>query len=310
MLTTVWYPTDTADVEQAWTIGIFRMGFGVPNAPLPPIRRRPLVLLSHGTGGAAAQLSWLAETFAARGYIAAAVSHHANTAAESRPLPHGFALWWERAQDLSAVLDHLAADPELGPHIDPARIAAAGFSLGGYTVLALAGARVDLERYTAYCADHADEPGCALPPEAGFDRSELLRLATEDEAFKTSRARSGESYRDVRIKAVAAIAPVLAQAIDPASLASIRTPSWIAVGEADGQAKGAAETYRRHMAESVPLTFKTLPKVGHYTFLARCTWRGAWVVPALCRDGSGVDRAAVHASVANEIEQFIASALP
>jgi dienelactone hydrolase len=39
--------------------------------------KRPLVVLSHGTGGGAAGMAWLAETLASNGYIVAAVNHHA-----------------------------------------------------------------------------------------------------------------------------------------------------------------------------------------------------------------------------------------
>ena len=56
----------------------------------------------------------------------------------------GFTLGWERAVDLSKVLDGMLADPEFGPRIDPHRVGAAGFSYGGYTVLELAGGIGDL----------------------------------------------------------------------------------------------------------------------------------------------------------------------
>jgi hypothetical protein len=39
-------------------------------------RNFPLVMLSHGTGGGAATLAWLAETLASNGYIVVAVNHH------------------------------------------------------------------------------------------------------------------------------------------------------------------------------------------------------------------------------------------
>ena len=112
--------------------------------------RFPCVLLSHGTGGSAGQLAWLGEALAARGYVAAAVNHHGNTSAEPY-MPQGFGLWWERARDLSAVLDLLLADAFFGTRIDPGRIGAAGFSLGGYTVIALAGARTDLRALGEFC---------------------------------------------------------------------------------------------------------------------------------------------------------------
>ncbi len=46
----------------------------------------------------------------------------------------------DRRQDIEAVIDSLAKDREFGPAIDPERIGLAGHSLGGYTVLGMAGA--------------------------------------------------------------------------------------------------------------------------------------------------------------------------
>jgi predicted dienelactone hydrolase len=95
--TTVWYPAERPATETEWTVGVFRAGRTAVDAEIGgPMGPLPLVVLSHGTGGAAAQLSWLAEHLAAHGYLVAAVNHHGNTAAEAAYLSHGFALWWER----------------------------------------------------------------------------------------------------------------------------------------------------------------------------------------------------------------------
>jgi predicted dienelactone hydrolase len=48
--------------------------------------------------------------------------------------------------------------------------------------------------------------------------------------------------------------------------------------------------------------------VGHYTFLHECTPRGVQLLP-ICRDGPGVDRAAIHDAVAASALEFFNSAL-
>lgn len=58
---TVWYPAAAGSVESDWSIGVFEFGRGAVDAAMAPGDARPLVVLSHGTGGSAAQLSWLAE---------------------------------------------------------------------------------------------------------------------------------------------------------------------------------------------------------------------------------------------------------
>ena len=91
-------------------------------------------------------MMWLGHYLAARGYIVAAVNHHGNTAAEKQRAAQGFLLYWERAKDLTVVLDKLFADPFFGPRIDRDRIGAAGFSLGGYTVISVAGGGIQPAR--------------------------------------------------------------------------------------------------------------------------------------------------------------------
>jgi len=41
-------------------------------------------------------------------------------------MPQGFGLWWERAKDLSTVINQMTADATVRSRIDPNRIAAAG----------------------------------------------------------------------------------------------------------------------------------------------------------------------------------------
>ena len=301
--TTVWYPTRPGAKETAWTIGIFQMGSGAVDAPLPtPAIQRPLIVVSHGTGGAAGQLSWLAESLATRGYIVAAVNHHGNTAAESAYLPHGFALWWERPRDLSVVLDRLLAEPMLSPHIDPARIGALGFSLGGYSVLALAGARVDRSAWQRFCKVNATHPNCRLPPESPFNQGDLDRLATEDAVFRASLKRAAGSYADPRIRAVFALAPVLGMALDPDSLRGINVPLVVSVGAHDDQALPADVT---RLVDKIPKAkLDVLASVAHYTFLAPCTLRGRWLVRPLCGEPGGADRRAVHRRVAQAARRF------
>ena len=102
MLSMVWFPTDSPAEEEPWLIGnpffpIFEAGWSIPDASLSDGEEKyPLIVLSHGTGGAVAQLSWLAEVLASGGYVVAAVNHHGNTAIDEKT-PHGFFLWWERA---------------------------------------------------------------------------------------------------------------------------------------------------------------------------------------------------------------------
>ncbi|PYO09275.1 MAG: hypothetical protein DMD75_16240 [Candidatus Rokuibacteriota bacterium] len=136
-------PRHYAPDQIHWCCRTVRFSWNAQKAPLSAAAtKRPLIVLSHGTGGGAATMAWLAETLASNGYIVAAVNNHGNTAAEPSYQLHGFMLWWERARDISVLIDRLVADPQSGAHIDRSRIGVAGFSLGGYTALAMVGEEV------------------------------------------------------------------------------------------------------------------------------------------------------------------------
>ncbi|MEL6188032.1 MAG: alpha/beta fold hydrolase, partial [Myxococcota bacterium] len=222
--------------------------------------------------------------------------------AEPSYLPQGFALWWERAQDLSFVIGALLDHPKYRARIDPGRIGALGFSLGGWTVLTLAGARVDLERWEKACAEAPERAGCALPPEATFEISELERLARDNPIYRASRARAGQSFSDPRVRAVVALAPSIGFSFDPASLREVPIPVALKVGAKDDQAPPEETTQiEAHVPDA---SLDILPEVGHYTFLAPCTLRGRWLAPDLCREPGGANRRALHAEVSVAARTF------
>jgi predicted dienelactone hydrolase len=130
-----WYPAADGAVEQPLqasdgTAAWFTCGSAAPGAPIGASQRYPVVLLSHGTGGAAFQLEWLARELARHGFIAVGIDHHGNSSAEPYRA-EGFLAWWERARDLSLLLDRLAAEGCFAGRVDLDRVHVAGYSLGG-----------------------------------------------------------------------------------------------------------------------------------------------------------------------------------
>jgi predicted dienelactone hydrolase len=268
----------------------------------------PCLLLSHGTGGSALQLGWLGTALAAQGYIVASVNHHGNTSVEPYTA-QGFCLWWERAQDLSAVLDHLLADTRFGPHIAPTRVGAAGFSLGGYTVIAVAGGRTDLQAFAAFCSGPERDATCEDQTEFPGMLAQFARLTRVDPRVQESLRRHNASFRDPRIRAVFAIAPVLGGAFTPAGLAEVSIPVALVVGQADTVAPPPTNAQR--FARGIPgATLIVLPgQVGHYTFLSQGTAYGKQVSPTFCLDHAFIDREAVHKQVAQMATEFFAQHL-
>jgi predicted dienelactone hydrolase len=310
--TTIWYPASPDSSERPQLLGppdapLFFAGNTALDAALAPRPLKfPVILLSHGTGGSAAQLAWLGTELARHGYIAAAVNHPGNNSLEPYTA-EGFTLWWERATDLSDALDQLILDPTFGPRVDGSRVGAAGFSIGGYTVLALAGARIDQSAFFKFCAANSKKPTCHVPEMHTLGDTQQI-LARTRATSADSLARSGASYRDPRIGAVFAIAPAVGQAFKSDSFRGVAIPISMVVGDLDPIAP-AADGAARIKQLDPGATLAILPGVSHYTFLDTCAPAGESTVVPYCQDAPGVDREKVHVEVAGMALQFFANNL-
>ena len=305
---TIWYPAVKGSQEEDWNIAIFEAGRSAVNAELASTPQKfPLIVLSHGTGGAAFQLSWLAEQLVQQGFMVLAVNHHGNTGAEESLLLEGFMLWWERTLDISSAIDQLLVDPDFAHRIDAKQIAAAGFSLGGYTVLSLAGGITDRKKWQAFCSENQANPICVLPPEAGDSVAQIAADIEANPRIQDSISRSAELFLDQRIRAVYSIAPVLGPAFNKDSLAKISIPTRIVVGADDAQ---AIPQYNAQLfADSIPqASLLELVNVSHYTFLAPCNFKGRSFVKTLCQDGEDIKRKEVHQNIAADAVSFFTEA--
>jgi predicted dienelactone hydrolase len=296
LVTTIWYPAASDTLMSEHSIGppaspLFRLGEWADEAKRAD-GQFPLILLSHGTGGSAQIMAWLARGLASHGYVVAAVNHPGNNALEEYTA-EGFLVWWERARDLSTVIDVLLRDPEFGRAIDRRRIGAAGFSLGGYTMFEIAGGRTDPALFQRFCRS-AEAEGCDDPPEFPNLFARWAELERTSPAFRNTVGQAGRSYRDGRVRAAFAIAPALGPALIPDSLRRITIPVEIVAGQDDRIVPvGPNAQLLAGLARRATLTL--LPGgVGHYTFLATCTESGRRAQPQLCGDAGGVDREAIH----------------
>jgi predicted dienelactone hydrolase len=311
----VWYPARVGTPVRPLEVGppgapLFSEGDAAEDAPIAtePVRL-PFVVVSHGTGGTARDLSWLCADLAAHGYLVASVDHPGNNALEA-PTVAGTTLWWMRADDLSRTIDGVLADARFGPRVDRARIGAAGFSLGGLTVLMLGGARADVTKLDAYCAANPVTPACsgvATPtiPNLGARAREL---AASDPAYRAALLANADDHRDPRVKAIFSIAPALGPAIVRESLAALHLP----VAMVDGMGDPIVPVADNAIPDALALPDATLTlfpqAVGHYTFLTDCAAAGKIRFAPICED-AGPGRVAVHAATAALAEAFFARTL-
>lgn len=314
LLTTIWYPAEKTAVERSQWIGsadnpFASAGKAAADAQLIAAPEKlPLILLSHGTGASSLMIAWLGTALASHGFIAAAVNHPGNNALEDYTL-QGFSLWWERATDVSKVLDALLADATLGGRIDAKRVGAAGFSLGGYTVIELAGGIGEMARYQEFCKSPKADGMCREPIEFPGISAKAEELAKNDAAFQAALADSDKSHGDARIRAIFAMAPALGPAFDVASLAKIAVPVQIVAGADDKVVP--VESSAKFFAAHIPGAQLTIMQsVGHYTFLATCDPLGRTSRPDLCLDNAGILRDDIHQQTANLAWHFFEGSLP
>ncbi len=201
MQVAIWYPATEGKSELFADNAVFQGGDVLRNAPATP-GKHPIVLLSHGMGGTYLSLNWLASGLAEKGAIVVSVNHP-NGWFKDRD-PKTMFNHWTRVQDLEVALEDVLADPAFATAIDKDRIYAAGFSFGGWTALSLGGATANLEGNKTYCKDAGERSNnCTDLEHFGFDPE------------KTEKSRWTASYKDPRIKAVAAIEPGLTWKMGP-----------------------------------------------------------------------------------------------
>ena len=298
----IWYPADgKGSFGLAGDNAVFR-GHRVKQGA--PVRegRFPLVVLSHGSGGNVGVMAWLAQSLTEAGYIVAGVNHPGSTTGNASP--RRAVRHWQRAQDMTALLDHLSKDIYFSRHLDMEQVTVLGFSLGGSTALSMGGMRLDLDRYQEYCAKYQEKAAdCAFFWSGGVDLSQLDRTAFEAD------------YRDDRIAKVIAVDPGLAYGASPKSIQDMDLPVLLmnlGIGRDRLLAADSGPT-GNGLSETLPkAAFFELAGSNHFTFLGLCKEGGAALLAEegedpICDDPAGTDRAAKHQEIQAEIIRFLGS---
>ncbi len=156
----IWYPADLPEGTEALVTYDEVLGMsGNPERPNIPFQFQgrasrdakvkkdpnlyPLIVLSHGYVGSRYIMSYLAENLASKGYIVVAIDHTESTFADSGPFQSTLL---NRSKDILFVIkqmtewSHLKTGNFLAGYMDTNTIGIAGYSMGGYGVLNVAGA--------------------------------------------------------------------------------------------------------------------------------------------------------------------------
>ena len=289
----VWYPAANTTYPTPLGANPAFLGTTVQVGPIPAPGVHPVLILSHGSGGNIENLGWLAEGLVARGAIVAGLNHPRSTSGDSNPrdMPNVA----DRVADLAALIDGLTTSPTFAPLVDPARITALGFSLGGGTVLAAAGARLDADAYAAYCDANAPAAtDCAFMQRGGVDWHALP-------------ASWGADMRLPAITSAIAVDPSFSHAITDSSLSAIPIPVHLVnLGDAAPVQVDVGPDGSNLGAQIPAASYSVIEPAWHFSFLGLCTPDAPAMLAEvgedpICDDPAGSDRAAIHARIIEEV---------
>jgi len=190
----------------------------------------PLVVFSHGFGSDRRFLTYLARHLASHGITVASIEHPGSNfdwingvSISGNPgdlLPPSEFI--DRPKDVSFLLDRLATINErysrLRGKFNTQRVTVIGHSLGGYTALALAGGKLDLEELRKFCKNRSP---------VGRSPADWFQCAATDLPDDSV------ALGDRRVAQVIALNPMAGRLFGKNGLARVKTPTLILTGTED-----------------------------------------------------------------------------
>ncbi|MEH1854375.1 MAG: alpha/beta hydrolase [Nostoc sp.] len=189
---------------------------------------KPVIVLSHGFASVRTDLRYLAEHLASHGYVVAALEHPGSNQANTDLAFQGKTRvmkpqeFLDRPQDISFVLDELEKLNQTANHPLQGKLATnkamiIGYSFGGGTALALAGAELQLEHLKQRCQKNLA----------------ILSLGEDMQCIAQELPENSYQLRDARIKQAIAFNPTTSLIFGETGLTKIQVPTLVLTGSAD-----------------------------------------------------------------------------
>lgn len=237
-----------------------RVRLGLSNTPrtfladvyLPKVteaRPLPVIVFSHGLGADRLSYKYLAEHLASHGFVVAVPEHLGSGAQQVVALLNGQAdevaqptEFVDRPLDVKFLLDELErrsqSDPIYYNRLNFQQVGVIGHSFGGYTALALAGAKLNFQQLEQDCAEN-------------LNRTLNVSLVLQCRALTLPR--QNYNLSDPRVKAIVAVNPIDSSVLGQSSLSQIQIPVMLIAGTADTIAPALFEQIQ-------PFTWLTTPQ--------------------------------------------------
>jgi predicted dienelactone hydrolase len=197
----------------------------------------PIIVISHGLGSGRAAFKYFAEHLASHGFVVAVPEHPGSSERQISALLDGKAddvsnpkEFIDRPLDVSFLLDELSqlnqTDDRFKGHLNLNQVGVMGQSFGGYTALALVGAKLNFESLKKGCNQ-------------SFAQSLNLSLLLQCQAQQLPK--KDYDFRDPRVKAAIAVNPITSGVFGAEGLKGIQAPVMMISGTADSITPPLAE---------------------------------------------------------------------
>ncbi|MEH2425592.1 MAG: alpha/beta hydrolase [Nostoc sp.] len=202
----------------------------------------PVIVISHGLGLDSSNFQYLATHLASYGFAVVVPNHPGSDTKQLRSLLNGRASkvaepneFKDRPLDVTYILNQLEkgnqSDSRFKGRLNLQEVGVFGQSLGGYTALALAGAKINFQQLKQDC-----QP-------AALQNTWNMSLLLQCRALELSNSKSDKDYnlQDLRVKAVIAVNPITSSIFGKAGLSQIKTPVMIVSSSDDTVAPALSE---------------------------------------------------------------------
>ncbi|MEH2067490.1 MAG: alpha/beta hydrolase [Nostoc sp.] len=202
----------------------------------------PVIVISHGLGLDSSNFQYLATHLASYGFTVAVPNHPGSDTKQLRSLlnKHANELsqaseFKDRPLDITFILNQLEkanqSDSRFKNRLNVQDVGVFGQSLGGYTALALAGAKINFKQL---------KQDCQL---ARLEKTWNMSLLLQCRALELNINNSGKDYnlRDKRVKAAIAVNPITSSIFGQTGLNQIKTPVMIVSSSDDTVAPALSE---------------------------------------------------------------------
>lgn len=243
----------------------------------------PLIVISHGQGGTRLSHHDTAASLADAGFIVASFNHPGDSFGDDSAT-NKVDIFESRPANVSHVISHMIENWKDRSSINPEAVGVFGFSRGGYTALALAGA--------------VPSAAASASRFCSFWRSFGTPICRQLDV----RAVSIKAQADHRVKAIVAVDAL--NLFDSSSFSAVKVPVQLWASELGGA--GVKLEHAQLLRDWLPqASAVTVAKgAGHFVFLAPCSEALRREAREICDDPKGFDRKQWHAMMNTAVTEF------